>query len=189
MSEAALSAGSASAIPDSPPKRRKPNFFMWFIQALPFLVLTIGAVVGMAATTITGQPKKLYWSVFTPVAAVVCVLEGWRVAKTAGEYTSALFTQVFQWLAVGVALFLLTMTPARAMMNDDSVGLSLLIVIALSVFTSGVYLRAWRLLVSGAFLAGAVFAVSFIEAYAIVLMGGVLGLLCVLGLVGWLLRK
>ncbi|MBS0641137.1 MAG: hypothetical protein JSS43_14780 [Proteobacteria bacterium] len=189
MSEAALSAGSASAIPDSPPGRRKPNFFMWFIQALPFLVLTIGAVIGMAATTITGQPKRLYWSIFTPVAAIVCVLEGWRLAKTAGDYTSTLFTQVFQWLGVGVAMYLVTMTSVRAMMNDDSVGLSLLTVVALSVFTSGVYMRAWRLLVSAGFLAGAVFAISFVEAYAIVLMGGVLAVLCILGLVGWLIRK
>ena len=189
MSEAALSAGSASAIPDSTPKRRKPHFFVWFLQALPFLILTVGAVVGMAATTITGQPKKFYWSVFTPVAAVVCVFEGWRVAKSAADYTSTLFTQVFQWLAVGAALYLVTMTSVRAMMNDDAVGLSQLTVIALSVFTSGVYMRAWRLLVSGVFLAGAVFAISFVEAYAIVLMVGVLAGLCLLGLIGWLIRR
>ena len=143
----------------------------------------------MAATTVTGQPKRIYWSIFTPVAAVVCVLEGWRVAKSAADYTSVLFTQVFQWLAVGAAMYLLMLTSVRAMMNDDSVGLALLTVLALSVFTAGVHLRAWRLLVSGAFLAGAVMAISFIEAYAIVLMAGVFAVLCVLGILGWVLRK
>ena len=120
MSEAALTAGSDSAIPASPSPRRRPSFSVWVIQALPFLILGIGAVIGMAATTVTGQPKRLYWEIFTPVAALVCVLEGWRVSKSAADYTSVLFTQVFQWLAVGAALYLLMLTSVRAMMNGQT---------------------------------------------------------------------
>src|SRR4051812_22201685 len=96
MSEAALTAGPSTAVPESSIRRHRTNFFMWFVHALPFLILGIGAVVGMAATTVTGQPKRLYWSIFTPVAALVCVLEGWRIAKTAGDYTAIFFKQLFQ---------------------------------------------------------------------------------------------
>jgi len=189
MSEAALTAGSTNAIPETPIRQRRSSFLVWFIQALPFLVLGVGAVVGMAATTVTGQPKRFYWEIYTPFAALVCVLEGWRVSKSAADFTAVLFTQVFQWLAVAVALYLLMLTSVRAMMNDDSVGLALLTIIALSVFTAGIHLRAWRLLVIGAFLACTVIAIAFIEAFAILLMAGVFALLCLLGLAGWFMRN
>jgi len=191
MSEAemALSPGSASAIPDSPTRRRKSSFFTWAIQALPFLILGVGAIIGMAATTVTGQPKRFYWSVYTPLAAAISILEGCRLAKSAAEYSSVFITQLFQWLAVGAAMYLLMLSPVRGLMNDDAVGLTLLTFIAMSVFIAGIHMRAWRLLVMGAFLGATVYVISFVEAYAIVLMAIVLAVLCLLGLLFWAVRK
>ncbi|MFL5288210.1 MAG: hypothetical protein ACJ8AW_46440 [Rhodopila sp.] len=191
MSEAemALTPGSASTVPVSPSRRRKPGFGLWLLQALPFLLMGIGAVVGMAASTVTGQPKKLYWSVYTPIAAAICIYEGWRVCKTASAYTTVFFTQVLQWLAVGTAMYLVMLSPMRGLMNDDAVGLTLLTYIALGVFISGLYTRMWRLIVMGVFLAAIVPVAAWMESTAILVMTGALLALCVIGLIGWVIRR
>lgn len=189
MSDIVLTERAGSVLPEGQRPKHRPHFVKWFIHALPFLILGAGAIVGMAWTTLTGRPKEFYWALYTPVAALVCILEGWRIKANDGDYTGVFFKQLAQWLTVGAAMYILMLSPVRGLMNDDAVGLTLLTFIAMSVFIAGIDLRAWRLLVMGAFLAGTVEAISFVEAYAIAVMTGILVVLSLLGFAFWAFRR
>ena len=142
----------------------------------------------MAWTTVTGQPKSIYWMMFTPVAALICIIEGYRACQTAGDWLRLSITQIVQWIAIGIAMYVLMLTPVRGLMNDDAVGLTLLTFIALGVFLSGLHERVWRLCVLGVFLGIAVPVLAWIES-AVLLMAGLLLVLCVVGFLIWEFRS
>jgi hypothetical protein len=171
-------------LPPERSRKLKSEFGRWLLQALPFLVLGIGALVGMAWTTATGQPRREYWMFYTPLAMVICIVEGYRSARTMKDWGILVLTQVLQWGAVGIAMYILMVTAVRGMMNEDSVGLTLLTLIALGVFLSGLHERVGRLCVLGIFLAAAVPVIAWMES-AVLLMSGVFLLLCVLGFAIW----
>jgi hypothetical protein len=180
--------GSADAIPPAEPAPTWKGFGVWFIRALPFLILGIGAVVGMGWTTVTGQPKEGYWMIFTPVSAVICIVEGYQVCKSTSDWIRLGITQIVQWAAIGIAMVVLMLTPVRGLMNDDAVGLVLLTFIALGVFLSGLHERVWRLCVLGVFMGIAVPTLAWIES-AVLLMAGILVVVCLAGVGIWWVRR
>jgi len=173
-----------------PPMARQHwhGFGAWLIEILPFLLLGVASVVGMAWNTVTGEPNRLYWMMYTPFAALVCIYEGWRICTTGPERMRLIIAQAMQWAATGVAMYVLMLTGVRGLMNDDAVGLTLLMLVALGIFTSGVHERVWRLCVLGIFMGIAVPTIAWVES-AVLLMAGVLLVVCVVLFLVWWLRK
>ena len=79
-------------------------------------------------------------------------------------------TQVLQWAAVLVSMYLLTVSDVQRALAANATGLMLLTVLALGVFVSGLDLRAWKLCVTGAFLAVSVPAIAWIQHAALLLL-------------------
>ena len=71
--------------------------------------------------------------------------------------------QIVHLGAVLVAMYLVTVSDARRLLNSDAIGLMLLTLLALGVFDSGLNLRAWKLCVTGMFLAVAVPIVAWVD--------------------------
>jgi hypothetical protein len=93
-------------------------------------------------------------------------------------------TELGQWAAVLVAMYLLNVSDVRGLVNSDAMGRMMLTLLALGVFVSGLNLRAWKLCVAGAFLAIAVPLVAWFQqaAWVLLLIGAVL---IALGLLLW----
>ena len=61
----------------------------WF-KELPFSLVLIVTMIGVAYTSFSRQPIVLYWEILAPVIGLVCIASGWhnaldRHARTDGS--------------------------------------------------------------------------------------------------------
>jgi hypothetical protein len=67
------------AIPTtSPTTVRNANFWLY---ELPFALVLVLTVFGVAYTTFSRQPIKGYWEVLVPFIVLVCISAGWQNAS------------------------------------------------------------------------------------------------------------
>ncbi len=162
---------------------------LWLLHDLPFIVLLLASLLGVAWTNLSGRPAAGYWVFMTPVAAGICIFAGWRKCHSREARIELAVTQGLQWLAFLVAMYLIVKSDVHDVLNDDSIGLTLLTMVALAVFVSGLHVRAWRLCVIGAFLAATVPVVAWIEEAALFLLVGAAGLIALSFLTWWVRHR
>lgn len=153
-----------SEIPaDVPLAQREPERSWWgLIGDLPYALIIVLTLVGVSWESISATPKTIYWAYVTPVIGVICVVAGWRYTPSGGRI-AMIVIQVLQWAAVLIAMYLINETNAESSIEANATGLMLLTLLALGVFVSGLNVRAWKLCVTGAFLAVAVPIAAWVE--------------------------
>jgi len=172
-----------SEIPQEKPRRA----WIWaaVLDNLPFVAIIVLGLVGSGWTSISRTPTARYWAIVTPLIAVICVVAGWR-HTVKGERMQMVVTQALQWVAVLIAMYLLTISTVEQSLSANATGLMLLTVLALGVFVSGLDLGSWKLCVTGAFLAVSVPAIAWIQHAALLLLLVGLALIALLFLYWWL---
>jgi hypothetical protein len=159
--------------PSSPPEAglaepRPRRDWLSLAAELPYFAIVVIGLLGICWADIFRVPRTTYWVAVTPVIALLCVAVGWRHTRK-GERIAMIVTQVAQWAAVLIAMYLMVVTDVRGLLNTDAIGLMLMTLLALGVFISGLYLRSWKLGVTGVFLAVSVPTLAWIEEAALVL--------------------
>jgi hypothetical protein len=164
----------------------KPSW-VWtsLIDNLPFVAIIALGLVGISWTSLSSAPSADYWVVITPIIALICIVAGWRHMER-GERVAMAFTQTLQWAAVLIAMYLLTVSDVQRSLNANALGLMILTLLGLGVFVSGLNLRAWKLCVTGAFLAVSVPAIAWLQNAALLLLLVGLALIALLFLYWWL---
>jgi hypothetical protein len=157
------------------------------IDDLPYAAIIVLGLIGVSWTSLARTPTTTYWVYVTPVIGLICIVAGWRHTRS-GERIAMTVIQVLQWAAVLIAMYLITISSARESLEANATGLMLLTLLALGVFVSGLNVRAWKLCVTGAFLAVAVPMVAWVERAALLLLlvgAALIGLL----ILYWWLRE
>ena len=139
------------------------------IDNLPYVAIIVLGLVGISWANISSTPTATYWVILTPFIALICIIAGWRRTASGARLAMAV-TQVLQWIALLIAMYLLTVSDVQRSFNANAIGLMLLTVLALGVFVSGLHLRSWKLCLTGAFLAGSVPAIAWIQHAALLLL-------------------
>jgi hypothetical protein len=155
------------------------------LDNLPFVAIIVLGLIGSGWTSISRTPTARYWAIVTPVIAVICVVAGWR-HTVKGERMRMVVTQALQWVAVLIAMYLLTISTVEQTLTANATGLMLLTVLALGVFVSGLDLGSWKLCVTGAFLAVSVPAIAWIQHAALLLLLVGLAVIALLFAYWWL---
>jgi hypothetical protein len=171
------------------PSDLRSRLLRWLLHDLPYIVLLLASLLGVAWTNLSGLPASGYWVFMTPVAAGICIFAGWRQCHTREGRIRLAATQGLQWLGFLVAMYLIVKTDVHDVLNDDSIGLTLLTMVALAVFVSGLHVGAWRLCVIGGFLAATVPVVAWLEEAALFLLVGAVGLVALSFLTWWVRNK
>jgi hypothetical protein len=168
-------------------RESKTSAWIWasLIDNLPYVAIIVLGLIGISWTNISGTPTATYWVYLTPVIALICIFAGWR-HTISGERLAMVVTQVLQWAAVLVAMYLLTISDVQRSLAANASGLMLLTVLALGVFVSGLDLRAWKLCVTGAFLAVSVPVIAWIQNAALLLLLIGVALIALLFLYWWI---
>ena len=81
------------------------------LDDLPYAAIIVLSLVGISWTSLSRTPSAEYWVFLTPVFALICIVAGWRHTAR-GERFAMAVTQVLQWAAVLVAMYLITTTNA-----------------------------------------------------------------------------
>jgi hypothetical protein len=151
---------------------------------LPYVAIIVLGLVGILWASVSSAPTATYWVILTPVTALICIAGGWRPLAEGGGRIPMITTQIVQWAAVLVAMYLITISDTRRLLNSDAIVLMLLTLLALGVMVSGLNLRAWKLCVTAMFLAIAVPITVWVERAALLLLV-IGGALIALGFLNW----
>ena len=139
------------------------------LRALPYLIILILTLGGVAYTSINRQPLVYYWEVVAVLTGVLCVVSGWRHVGKDGR-VRLIWTQVLHWAAFLAIMNLLLYSDVQRMLNADATGLATLLLLALGTFVAGVHTLSWQTGVLGVVMALAVPAIAWIEESALILV-------------------
>jgi hypothetical protein len=141
-----------------------PGFWVKELPYLAILVLTIG---GVGYISLTRQPLIGYWEFMAVALFAICVAAGWPHAADPQARWRLVSRQALHWGAFLVAMNIFLLPTVRAITNDDTVSLAILLLLALGTFTSGVHIGSWRMSLNGLIMALGVPAIAWLDQSAL----------------------
>ena len=164
-----------------PSKLHKLKHVSFWVQELPFTLVLILTLLGVAYTSFSKEPITGYWELLAPLIALICIATGWKTATDKTARVRLIGTQVLHWLAFLVVMNLLLLPSVQRQFSAQSTGIAIFTLLALGTFTSGVHVLSWQVCLLGLIMALAVPAIAWIENTALI---WVLAIAVVLGIVG-----
>jgi len=144
-----------------------PHVSFW-IRELPFSLVLILTLLGVAYTSLLKQPIMGYWELLAPVIGLVCVGSGWSSANNKNARLQLIWTQVLHWVAFLLVMSMILLPNVQRILNASATGLAVLTLLALGTFTAGVHVLSWQVCLLGIIMALCVPAAAWIEASALI---------------------
>ncbi len=149
--------------------RKMPRASFW-LRELPFSLVLILTLLGVAYTSFLQQPVMGYWELLAPVIGVVCVGSGWPSANEKKAQLQLIFTQALHWAAFLLVMNMMLLPSVQRILNASATGLAVLMLLALGTFTAGVHVLSWQVCLLGIIMALCVPAAAWIEASALIIV-------------------
>ena len=157
-------------------------------RELPYILLLVLAVVGIAYTSISPGSSVAYWKVLAPVFAIVCIVSQWsRVPAGGGAKTRLIIVQLTHWGAFLFTILLVFLPGVQTTLTSVLSAQIILYLLALSTFLAGLYNVSWQLIAVGVLMALSVPAIAYLERS--VLVGVVIAAAVVLVIVGYVFQR
>lgn len=170
---------------ETPAKRWLPPTSVW-LKELPYVVVLVLTLLGVAYTSVTRRPTIVYWEFLVIVTAAACIWGGWRYAPDRKAKVRLIGSQALHWLAFFVAMNLVLLPSVQNMLNADATGLAILLLLALGTFVAGVHIPAWQVCVLGLVMGLFVPAIAWIEEAALIVLLALVALIGVGALFWWI---
>ena len=170
---------------ETPTKRWLPPTSVW-LKELPYVVVLVLTLLGVAYTSVTRRPTIVYWEFLVIVTAAACIWGGWRYAPDRKAKVRLIGSQALHWLAFFVAMNLVLLPSVQNMLNADATGLAILLLLALGTFVAGVHIPAWQVCVLGLVMGLFVPAIAWIEEAALIVLLALVALIGVGALFWWI---
>jgi hypothetical protein len=171
------------SVPQVHPTRRFLHARFW-VTELPFSLVLILTMVGVAYTSFSKHTITWYWEILAPLIALVCVGCGWRNAPDSTARLRLIATQVLHWVAFLIVMNMLLLPSVQRIFTSNSTGLAIFTLLALGTFTAGVQVLSWQVCLLGLIMALGIPAIAWIENSALI---GLLafGVVIGIGVVVW----
>jgi hypothetical protein len=160
-------------------KSHHPNFWL---RELPFALVLILTVFGVAYTTFSRRPISAYWEILAPFLVLLCIGAGWHHALDREARIRLVATQALHWLAFLVVINMMLLPTVQRNFSANATGLAIFTLLALGTFTAGVHTLSWQVCLLGLIMSLAIPAIAWIEnsALFVLLIGaGVFGIVAV----------
>jgi len=155
-------------------------------REFPYLLILVLAAAGAGWVSLTRQPIVRYWDVVAVIVAVVAIVEGWGKAEDRGDRWRLVWTQVLHWAAFLAAMNLVFLPSMQAVLTTDALSLTVLLLLALGTFVSGVHTLSPLMAANGVFMAVCVPAIAWVDQTALVAGLVVVVIAAAAGLFFWL---
>jgi hypothetical protein len=155
---APLSVPEVAVSEAQPPKPRS-----FWLRELPFTVVLILTIAGVAYTTFARRPIAGYWEILAPIIGLVCVAAGWQEAGDRTGRLRLIVTQALHWGAFLLVMNILLLSSVQQLFNAQTTALAIFTLLALGTFTAGVQVLSWQVCLLGAIMAIGVPAIAWIE--------------------------
>jgi hypothetical protein len=140
---------------------------LW-LKELPYVIVLVLTLLGVAYTSISHQPLIGYWEFLTLAMAVVCIGTGWLHVHNKEARIRMVWTQVLHWVAFLVAMNIVVLSQVQKLLTAPGTGLALLMLLALGTFVAGVHV-SWQICILGLIMALLVPAIAWLTSYALFL--------------------
>jgi hypothetical protein len=127
-------------------KRQSP-FMRWFLHDVFYIAMLALALIGVAF-----RLPVSYWVILIPVFGVITIAEGWSHFAGNPQRLGLMYRVGLIWCALLLAIYLLYNDGVRGVMNANALSLSMMTLLALGTFVSGVQARVWQICAVGGIL-------------------------------------
>jgi hypothetical protein len=148
---------------------RGPHVSFW-IRELPFSVVLVLTIGGVAYTSFSKHPILIYWEILAPIIGLVCIWYGWPGASDANARLRLIVTQALHWLAFILVMNMVFLPNVQRIFTAGSTGLAIFTLLALGTFTAGVHILSWQVCLLGLIMAFGIPAIAWIENSALLLI-------------------
>ena len=144
--------------------------YEWILISLMAL-----AVIGVAITYLYPAKSYRYWLAMVPIFGTGCLSLEWSRLRNRGKgFWDIITDQLTHWCGVLVSVYLVDLLFNAQQLNNQNVGLVILLVLALATFLAGIQL-GWRLYLLGGFLWLVLLTAAYLTGYLwILILGGTL---------------
>ena len=160
---------------------RRSALRSWLLHDSPYITMLLLALAGVILRLPSG-----YWLLLTPLFGVICVVAGWRRFESGEARRQLVYALAMDWLALIVAIYVLTNTGVQGVLNANASSLALMTLLGLGTFVAGVQARVWRIGAVGAILLLAVPGMGWVDQSALFLVAATVALIAIGGVVWWL---
>src|SRR5512136_1397102 len=111
-------------IDSSQPQRpaRPRSVTAWLTRQLPYLVVLILALIGVAYTSMSGRPLYGYWEFLAIAIGLACIGIGWQKTTDKAARRQLVITQSLHWLAFLIAMSILLLPSVNTFLNGPATG-------------------------------------------------------------------
>ncbi len=163
------SRGHTTAPPHVDPPRQASHISFW-IRELPFSLVLLLTIGGVAYTTFSKQRIFIYWEILAPIIALVCIWYGWPASHGSGGKMRLIGTQILHWIAFLLVMNMVFLANVQRSFNATSNGLVVFTLLALGTFTAGVHILSWQVCLLGVIMAFGIPAMAWVENSALLLL-------------------
>ena len=160
---------ASSSMPHVAQPRRTAHVSFW-IRELPFTLVLILTVAGVAYTSFSKKPIIGYWEILAPIIALVCVAAGWQEAGDKSRRLRLIVTQALHWFAFLLVMNLMLLTSVQRIFTAQTTALAIFTLLALGTFTAGVHVLSWQVCLLGLIMALGIPAIAWIENSALLVV-------------------
>ena len=171
------------AHPDAIQSRKSPGTSFW-LRELPFSLVLILTVLGVAYSSFSRQPITTYWELLAPLIGLVCIGAGWQNSSNKSERLQLVLKQAVHWIAFLTVINMLLLPTVQRNFSGNATGLAIFTLLALGTFTAGVHVLSWQVCLLGLIMALGIPAIAWIENSALFVMLIVAAMLGI-GVVFW----
>jgi Flp pilus assembly protein TadB len=147
-----------------------PHRLSFWIRELPFTVVLLLTIGGVAYTSFKKEPIVGYWEILTPIIALVCIGYGWQEAVGKTARLRLVVTQALHWLAFLLVMNMLLLSSVQRIFTTTTTALAIFTLLALGTFTAGVQVLSWQVCLLGLIMALGVPAIAWIENSALLVV-------------------
>jgi hypothetical protein len=137
------------------------SHFLW--QQLPYIIVLVLAITGVAYTNVSHQPLAGYWEFLALAIAVVCIVTKWPELDNRQDRIRLIWTQAVHWIAVLITMNVMLLSGVQQLLPTPATSLVLLALLALGCFLAGLSLLSPRLCFLGVAMIAAVPVISWLK--------------------------
>ena len=160
----------------------KPKHPAFWLYELPFSLVLVLTIFGVAYETFSRLPISDYWVFLAGLLVLICVVAGWLKATDGAARWRLVGTQALHWLAFLIVINMMLLTPVQRNFSANATGLAIFTLLSLGTFTAGVHLLSWQVCLLGLIMALGIPALAWVENSALfflLIAAGIVGILAV----------
>jgi hypothetical protein len=166
------------------PARERSIVMQWILHDIFYIAMLVLALVGV----VFRLPVN-YWVILIPVFGAITIAEGWTHFTDRTERLGLMYRVGLSWCALLLAIYLLSNTGVRGVMNANATSLSMMILLALGTFVAGVQSRVWQICAVGGILFLAVPGLGWLDQSPLLLTAATCMIVLLGGVVWWISQK